>query len=141
MKLSTIQRDGLKKIGKKHKLKMILLHGSYAIGKQSVGSDLDVAILGKDEIGFDKLLEISSELSRIFKNTKNRELDVKSLHKANPLFLYQVMNNSKLLYGKRDDYDQLRAYAYKLYHDSKSLFGLESKLVGRYQKYLSKNYA
>lgn len=128
-------------VGKKYDLKLILLHGSYASGKNRFGSDLDIAILGKKPVKFDELLTIYSDLANIFGNNLQQELDVKSLHKTDPLFCYQVANNSKLLYGKLIDYSEFKAYAFSNFFDSRDLFKLEKILIDKFQKYLNKKYA
>ena len=137
MTLNKNQRNKLNCIGKKYNLKLILLHGSYVEGLAHVGSDLDIAILGKNETNLKQLLDIHSESAKVFGNSQDRELDVKTLNKANPLFLYQVLSKSRLLFGNSEDYQELRAYGLKLYLDSKNLFSLEKKMVEKYQKYLN----
>jgi Predicted nucleotidyltransferases len=140
MKITSQQKKQLQKVGKKYKLKLILLHGSYATGKACKESDLDIAVLGKKPIAFEALLELHGEIASIFGDHKNRELDLKSLHQADPLFCYQVAKNSQLLYGSSFDYDEFRVYAFKAYYDAKDLFNLEHKLIKKYQDYLNRKY-
>jgi predicted nucleotidyltransferase len=141
MELTKEQSLKINNVGKKYNLKLMLLHGSYAAGKQKVGSDIDIAILGKNPVDFDKYLKIYSELENIFGSSPKRELDIKSLHRIDPLFCYQVAKCSQLLYGKIQDYNEFRAYAFRYYHDAKDLFELERLQVLKYQKYLNKKYA
>ncbi|MCD4670645.1 MAG: nucleotidyltransferase domain-containing protein, partial [Actinomycetia bacterium] len=86
-------------------------------------------------------LNIYSDLADIFGDYFDRELDIKSLHKVDPLFCYQVARYSKLLYGSLMDYNEFRAYTFRLYHDAKDLFRLEEIQVLKYQDYLNKKYA
>jgi predicted nucleotidyltransferase len=116
------------------------LHGSYAIDMVKTGSDLDIGVLGKKLLDFKTVSSIYSDLSEIFGDNKNRELDLKSLHKIDPLFRYQVAKYSQLLYGNTIDYNEFRAYAFQQYHDSRNLFELEKKLVIKYQNHLNKKY-
>ncbi len=141
MHLTEEQKIKIKNIGKKYNLKLILLHGSYAKDRQKPGSDLDIAYLGSRSDDLDMYLDIYSELEDIFGCSSKRELDVKSLHKIDPLFCYQVAKYSQLLYGKLQDYNEFRAYAFRIYHDAKDLFRLEKLQVLKYQKYLDKKYA
>jgi len=141
MKITSQQKKQLQKVGKKYKLKLVLLHGSYATGKARKESDLDIAVFGKKPIGFEKLLKLHGEIANIFGDNKSREIDLKSLHQADPLFCYQVAKNSQLLYGSSFDYDEFRAYAFKAYYDAKDLFNLEHKLIKKYQDYLNRKYA
>lgn len=81
------------------------------------------------------------ELEDIFVNNLDKELDFKSLHGADPYFTYKVAKDSQLLFGKQIDYDEFRAYALKVYFDSKDLRELEKRMVEKYQNYLNLNYA
>ena len=141
MKLTKREKQKINKVGRKYNLKLILLHGSYVTGKAKPGSDLDIAFLGKNPIDFKTLSRIYSDIEDIFGDNFNRELDIKSLHKVDPLFCYQVAKYSKLLYGNLFDYNEFKAYAFRFYYDAKDLFRLEGLLVSKYQNYLNKKYA
>jgi len=137
------QKRGLspiEKIGRKYNLKMILLYGSYASGKIKVGSDLDVAVFGQEPIKMDKLLEIHNDLADVFGDSRERELDLKSLHDVNPFFRFEVMRHSVLLYGNLTDYYSFKSYAFRDFQDSQSLFNLLGRIVRKRQKYLVKTY-
>ena len=141
MKFTKQEKQKINKVGRKYNLKLILLHGSYATDKAKPGSDLDIAFLGKNPIDFKTLSRIYLDIEDIFGDNFNRELDIKSLHKVDPLFCYQVSKYSQLLYGNLFDYNEFRAYAFRLYYDAKDLFRLEGLLVSKYQNYLNKKYA
>lgn len=132
MNLTEKQKEHIQQIGGKYNLKLILLHGSYAAGKEQEGSDLDVALVGKESLEWDVFSKIFGELETIFGNTKERELDVKSLDRADALFLYQVMKNSILLYGSSWDYWELKTYAIRNYWDHEPIFRLEEVLIKKY---------
>ncbi len=140
MKLTESQEQKIIKVGKKYNLKLIILHGSYATNKANPESDLDIGILGKKLLDFKTISSIYSCLSEIFGDYKNAELDMKSLHKIDPLFRYQVAKYSQLLYGNTVDFNEFRAYAFQQYHDCADLFELEKKLVIKYQNHLNKKY-
>lgn len=140
MRLSEEQRQKIEAIGRKLRLRFILLHGSYATGKVKAGSDLDIALLGEKLIEFEELLAIYSDLSAIFGDDPHRELDIKSLHKADPLFRYQVAKDSQLLYGDRTDFNEFKAHAFSNYFDSQDLFHLEKILIQKFQNYLNQKY-
>jgi len=140
MKLTQLQKQKIIKIGKRYNLKLIILHGSYATDKARQESDLDIGVLGKKLLDFKTVSSIYSDLSEIFGDNKGRELDLKSLHKIDPLFRYQVAKYSQLLYGDTIDFNEFRAYAFQQYNDSRDLFELEKKLVIKYQNHLNKKY-
>ena len=140
MQLTQEQQQKIEEVGRKYCLKFILLHGSYATDKVKTGSDLDIALLGEKPIEFEELLAIHSDLEEIFGDDLQRELDIKSLHKADPLFCYQVAKDSQLLYGDLTDFNEFKAYAFSNYFDSKDLFHLEKILIQKFQNYLNQKY-
>ena len=141
MHLTQEQQQKIEEVSRNHSLRFILLHGSYVTGKIKIGSDLDIALLGGKPIEFEELLAIYSDLAEIFGDNPQRELDVKSLHKADPLFCYQVAKDSQLLYGDLTDFNEFKAYAFSNYYDSKDLFHLEKILIQKFQNYLNQKYA
>jgi len=140
MIIAKAQKQKIKKIGKKYSLKLILLHGSYATGKIKSGSDLDIAVLGRKLIEFKTLLKIHFDLAKILGDNRQRELDLKSLHNVNPLFRFEVMRDSILLFGKTFDYYSFKAYAFRNFQESQSLFELLGKMIEKKQKYLMEAY-
>jgi predicted nucleotidyltransferase len=141
MRLTQEQQQKIEEVGRKHRLRFILLHGSYATNKIRGGSDLDIALLGEKPIEFEELSALYSDLAEIFGDDPQRELDIKSLHKADPLFCYQVARDSQLLYGDITDFNEFRAYAFSNYFDSGDLFHLEKILIQKFQNYLNQKYA
>jgi predicted nucleotidyltransferase len=141
MLLTKEQKEKINQIGRKYNLRLILLYGSFARGENHPGSDIDIAVLGKNPITLDALLSISSEMPFIFADNKRGELDLTSLHDVNPLFRFYVMRDSILLYGKSIDYYSFKAYAFRDYQESQSLLKLMDILINKRQKYFLKNYA
>jgi len=140
MKLTKRQVQRIEGIGGKFDLRLIILYGSYVRGTAEEGSDLDIAVSGKKAIDFEIQLELYSDLADVLGDLK-RELDLVTLEKKDPLFLFQIAMNSQLLYGDLTEYNEFRALAFKKYLDSEDLFRLEEKLVFKYQDYLDKTYA
>jgi len=140
MQLTQGQQKKIEEVGRKYSLKFILLHGSYATNKMKTGSDLDIALLGEKSIEFEELLAIYSDFADIFGDNPQRELDIKSLHRADPFFCYQVAKDSQLLYGDITDFNEFKAYAFSNYFDSKDLFQLEKILIQKFQSYLNQKY-
>ena len=121
----------LAELGRRRRLKFIILHGSYATGRTHPHSDLDVAVLGKSEITRDELLDLYAEIAEVLGDLPERELDLKTLHRKDPLFLYQVMKDSRLLFGNPTEYHEFKAYAFRQFHDSRDLRRLERILTYR----------
>jgi len=131
-----ITRDIAQKIteiGRKYKLKLVVIYGSYAKGENRKASDLDIAVLGEKELEFKTILDLYSEFSNIF---KGKEIDIKSLHRVDPFFRYQVMRDSILIYGNRLEYHNFKAYAFRAYMDSKDLLQIEKILSQKTISYL-----
>jgi len=141
MELTSQQKKQLMNIGKAHNLYFIILHGSYATGKEYAGSDVDIALLGKTFLPFDEVLQIHGELADIFGDSKERELDLKTLHHIDPLFRYQVVRDGVLLYGNKRVYEEFKGYAFRDYMDSSDLRELQDLLLKKSIVALSQRYA
>lgn len=129
MELTVKQKQALKKIGDSYQLRFIILHGSYAKGIPRQGSDLDIALLGKNPIAFEVILRMFGEFEEIFGNSRERELDIKSLHGVDPLFRHQVVRKCLLLYGDARKFNEFKLYAERAYDESRDLRELEMVLL------------
>lgn len=134
MEITAEQKEQLRTIGERHGLRFIILHGSHAKGTSRQGSDLDIAILGKRYITFDELLAIHGGLGNVFGDNEERELDTKSLHKADLLLRYYITCDGILLYGEDTDFNEYKAYARRVFEDAKGLFRLEEKIIKKQNK-------
>ena len=128
MKIINLPASGQKfkiaKIAKKFHLKLVIIFGSFANGKNRADSDLDIAVLGLKEVSFKDQVSLMNELSQIFK--QNADLSV--LNKANPLLLFQASKNPILLYGSREELLKFKLYAFKAYNDYAPYFKMERNL-------------
>lgn len=127
----------LEELSQKYHLKFVILHGSYATGKQRHDSDLDIAVLGEKALPFDSFYKLLGEFSGLFGNEEGRELDFKALHRVDPYFRYEAVSHSKLLYGDPADYEEFKAFSQRAYEDARPLLELEKILSARYQKHLN----
>ncbi len=125
------------RIAQKNNLKFVILYGSRARQKARPDSDLDLAILGEKEIGFKEILHLFPQFSEFF---PGQELDVKSLHHVDALFRYLVVRDGILLYGDKTDYLEFKAYAFRDYTESASLFHLQEILNQKRLKTLKAVY-
>jgi len=121
-------RKNIENIAQKHNLILVLLFGSQARQKEGINSDVDIAVLGREPINFEKLVELTNEFSEII---KGKEIDVKSLHYPDPLFRYRVIKEGILLYGKSYDYYSFKAMVLRQFYESKDLLKLKEILVRR----------
>lgn len=137
MKISYDQKK-LAKIAQKHGLRFIILHGSHATGKTRVGSDVDIAVLGKQKSQPKNFLEFYQDIARTVGDRPGRELDLKMLDRVDPFFRYQVIRSGILLYGNSTDYEDFKAFAYRAYEDARPLLELEHHLSKKYQQHLNR---
>lgn len=138
VKITKDTQQKITEIGKKYKLKLAVIYGSFAKGRNHRASDLDIAVLGEKKLEFRTILELYSEFSNTF---KGREVDVKSLHGVDPFFRYQVMRDSVLIYGDHLEYHNFKAYAFRAYMDSKDLLRIEKILSQKTISYLRQLHA
>ena len=54
VKISKSQKLKIAKIAKKFQLKLVVIFGSFAMGKNRKDSDLDIAVLGSREVSFNE---------------------------------------------------------------------------------------
>jgi len=124
MKIAKDQKIKIAKIAKKFRLKLIVIFGSFANGKNRDDSDLDIAILGSKEVSFKEQISLINELSLAF----NKNIDLSVLNKANPLLLFEASKNSILLYGSREEFLKFKLYAFNAYNDYAPYFAMEKNL-------------
>lgn len=120
------QKIEIEKIAKKYHLSLVLMFGSCITGKTHPNSDLDIAVMPKEEI------EYSSLLFDLQKTFPEKEVDIVFLNRADPLLLKKVLENCKMLYGTKQKLALLKIYAFKKYCDYKKYFDLEKKFVHKF---------
>jgi uncharacterized protein len=142
IELNKEQKKQLKAVAEKYGLRFIIAHGSYVTGKEHKGSDLDVAVLGRDpHLLREKIFELHNDFADIFGDGPERDLDLKTLHGTDSLFRYLVIRDGVLLCGNLTDYEEYKAYAFRDYMDSKDLRDLEMQMTLAKQAILTKLYA
>ena len=127
MDISKQQKKKLRKISQEFGLDFIILHGSKAANRLlTKDSDLDIAIYKRRGIKADQFFEIYSQIAQVF---SGEDVDIKTLNAKAPLFKYQVVRDGMLLFGDRTAYNEFKAFIFKEYFDSASLFLLEKQLL------------
>jgi predicted nucleotidyltransferase len=124
MKINKNQKLKIAKIAKKLQLKLIVIFGSFANGKDRKDSDLDIAVLGLKDVSFNEQISLINELSLIF----SKNIDLSVLNNSNPLLLFQVSKNPILLYGSREELLKFKLYAFNVYNDYAPYFKMEKNL-------------
>ena len=81
-----------KYFSQKDEIDTVILFGSFANGKFNEKSDVDIALHSCEELDFEKLAQMQTELSLLC----GREIDLADLSKAEGVFLCQIMRGMKI---------------------------------------------
>ena len=110
-----------------HGIRLLLQFGSTVTGRVHAKSDVDVAVLlERPRQTLEERGAMVHDLQALF---PDRELDLAVLNHADPLFLKQVMDTARLLYGTAADLRRLQLLAFKRYQDHRKYFELERRFV------------
>jgi predicted nucleotidyltransferase len=133
-----VNKEKLKKYAPEKGIKFIILFGSQATGNVLKESDFDLAVLTTKEKSISTLDNYNDVLDFLkgALEISDYKIDLTNLNKANPFLRYEVISSGILLYGDEDEYAGYRAFAFKEYIDSRSLFDLEKFLVKKRQRLL-----
>jgi len=124
----------IRRIGEKHHLSLVLAFGSFAKGKVHKRSDLDIAVLTKEELDFEKYSKLYSGFSEVL---EGQNIDLVLINHADPLFLKQIVENCQLLYGSERTLAELKIYSFKKYCDYRPYLNLEKKFAHQFIKQLN----
>ena len=115
-------KEKLKKSAEKLGVDLILLFGSRTDGSNRKDSDFDIAYFSKKPLRSD--LDLFNPLMDYLGSDN---LHIVNMRGIKPLFLYEIMNNCKVLYAKNMmNFYNLRAYAFRRYEDEvKPLFKIK----------------
>lgn len=129
------QTKQVEKIVKKRGLDFVVFFGSQANGNTRRNSDLDIAVRDKKNETYKRFGQLFNDFSEIFRGIN---VDLRFINGCEPVFLYNVFVNGKFIAGNLQNFYHYKAFAYKNFVDSKSIFELKDKLLRRRQKYLNK---
>ena len=107
-------KQKLESIRQKHKLALILMHGSNVTGKTHPKSDLDIAVLAKNPQQTINPFKLISDLTKAL-NVNN--VDLSNLTHADPLLLKTVTTNCQLLSGTQAQLDKLKLTTFHRYNN------------------------
>ena len=117
----------LGQIAQRHGIRLLLQFGSTVSGQVHERSDVDLGVvLDQPSIGLRQRAEMEHDLQSLF---PGRKIDLAMLNHADPLFLKQVIDHCRLLYGDEAELRRLKLYAFKRYQDHRRYLDLERRFV------------
>jgi predicted nucleotidyltransferase len=117
----------LEGLAKQYGIRLMLQFGSTVAGTTHPGSDMDIAVMFEGgQVPLRALFEVGEELREMF---PGQEIDLAVLNHADPLFLKQITDRCRLLFGRPRDLATLRLYAFKRYQDHRRFLALERRFV------------
>ncbi|MDR7542925.1 MAG: nucleotidyltransferase domain-containing protein [Armatimonadota bacterium] len=114
--LTIQQRERLREIASRHRLRLIVAFGSAVTGRTHLGSDLDLAVLPADglELSLDDFAHLRAGLADVFAPA---EVDLALMSRADPLFLRKIFETAVLLYGDGRTFRWYRVYAFRRFSE------------------------
>ena len=126
---TALDRVALDRIARRHRVQLILQHGSTVTGAVHAKSDIDLAVLfERIPAVTDTSLELAGQLQQL---VPGREVDLVLLNHADPLLLKRVTDACVLLYGSPAALRDLKLYAFKRYQDHRRFLEMERAYVRR----------
>jgi len=124
---SDLHAADLERVARAQGIRLLLQFGSTVTGRVHAKSDVDVAVLlDRPRQTLDERGAMVHHLQALF---PDRELDLAVLNHADPLFLEQVMDTARMLYGTDADLRRLQLLAFKRYQDHRKYLELERRFV------------
>jgi len=133
MEITEKQKQIAQELVKKHGLEFAVIFGSQANGKARVDSDLDIGILDEQPETYKRYGDLFSDFSSVF---RGQNVDLRMIKGSEPVFLYNTLVKGKFLAGDEHEFYNYKAFAYKNFVDSQSIFELKTKMLRKQQESL-----
>ena len=112
-------------IAQKRGLDLVVLFGSQVTRRLHSKSDIDIAVIGKQALAFDKQLDLIGDFYTLF---KREDVEVVDLATASPTLMYVVVRDGKLLYERQENiFFRWKLYAIKIWMETAWLRELRNK--------------
>ena len=117
-------KDSLTPLFNEESLRLVLLFGSVASGKECQESDIDLGFL------FDKPIDILGLNNRVIRLLRTDRVDVIDLSRASPLLKHSVIRTGKALFEKTPGlFNIFQSLAFRIYVDAKKLRDAQEKAI------------
>jgi predicted nucleotidyltransferase len=126
---TTVLQPQIADLARKRSLSFVVLFGSQATGSTHPKSDIDIAVISKNNI--DKC-RIASDFEDIF---KREDVEVVNLANASPTLMHEVVKDGKLLFEDREgEFLKWKLYAIWVWMDTQWLRNLGNKKLIEWAK-------
>lgn len=116
-------------VAARHGIRLVLQFGSTLSARTHARSDLDLAVLlARRPVSLYEHADLAADLQSL---EPDREVDVALINGADPLFLKQITQQCRLLYGSERLLHELKIYAWKRYQDHRRFLAMERDYVNR----------
>jgi hypothetical protein len=114
------QKKNIQAMAEKYGLDLVMLFGSYAEGRNTKNSDIDIGYVKNEKLSFDDEIRFASDVQTIFKIER---ADIVYIPSASPFFMYMIMQNGKILFERNSElFPNVYTYALKRFEDNKPLY-------------------
>jgi predicted nucleotidyltransferase len=117
-------KDSLTPLFNEEGLRLVLLFGSVALGKECQESDIDLGFL------FDKPIDILGLTNRVIRFLRTDRVDVIDLSRASPLLKYSAIRQGKVLFEQTPGlFNIFQSLTFRIYIDTKKLRDAQEKAI------------
>lgn len=111
---------------------LVILYGSFAAGRETPNSDIDIAVAGKEKRGHEQLADLNLRLSKL----TGREVDIIDLNNTEGTILTEVITKGTVL--KKQDTDLYADLIKKvIYYEEDMAKNIRYILKYRQEKFLN----
>src|SRR4030043_1782238 len=115
-------KDSLTPLFSEEGLRLVLLFGSVASGKECKESDIDLGFL------FDRPIDILGLTNRVIQLLRTDRVDVVDLSRASPLLKYSAIRQGEALFEQTPGlFNIFQSLTFRIYVDSKKLRDAQEK--------------
>ena len=127
MDTATPSKEQLASLAESYGIRLLILFGSAVSGREHPNSDVDLGLLLENpNLDLSKQSALRHELQSLF---PEREVDVAVINHADPLFLKQITERCRLVYGDPSEFYSLKMYGFRRYQDHSRFLELERRYV------------
>ncbi len=119
MNVTAHQEEQLAAVAREIGAVFIVAFGSAVRGETRPDSDLDIAVMTGQEPDYPLFTTAFSRISDVF---RGKNIDVRFINDADPLFTMQVVRDGILLFGDQDAYDDFRMLTNRRYVDEGTVY-------------------